>query len=155
MLKLRTSAMKLGSLQQYGTVKRKFFQKNLNGNYYSCAVNSIKAVDELKKCAIRKREISVAGGFVRNDGTLRVDSPSHRDENWKQNLNPFEKKTTNYKHSRKHKRDSPDDPVNCNEGQFDLSATPTISNMALCSDDVNESVDGAAREQASANSNLT
>ena len=89
----------------------KVFRKNLNGNYYSCAVNSIKAKDELKNCAIEKRETSVSGGFVRNDGTLRVDPPNLIDENWKQNLNPFEKKTTNYKHSRKHKRDSSDVPV--------------------------------------------
>ena len=112
-------------------------------------------MDELKNCAIMKRETLVGGGVVRNDGTLRVDPPNYIDENWKQNLNPFEKKTKNYKHSRKHKRDLLDDPVNCKKGQFDLSATPTSSNMAPWSEDVNEIVDGAAREQASANSNLT
>ena len=133
----------------------KVFRKILIGNYYSCAINSIKAVGELKHCAIRKRETSVARGFVRNDGTLRVDPSNHIDKTWKQSLNPFEKKTTNHNHSRKHKRDSPDDKVNCKKGQFDLSATPTSTNMALYSEDINENVDGAAREQASANCNLT
>ena len=132
----------------------KVFQKNLNGNCYSCAVNGIKVVDALKNCATMIRENSVAGGFVRNDGKLRVDPPNHKDKNWKQNLNSFEKKTTNYKHSRKHKLDLPDDPVNCMKGQFDLSATPTSSKMALCSEYFIAIVDGAAREQASANSNL-
>ena len=60
-----------------------------------------------KKCNFETGKFS-CGGFVRNNGTLRVDPPNHIDENWRENLNPFKKKTTNYKHSRKHKRDSPD-----------------------------------------------
>ena len=85
----------IGLISTTWNCKVKVFRKNLNGNYYSCAVNSIKAVDELKHCAIRKRETSVARGFVRNDGKLRVDPSNHIDKTWKQNLNPFEKK--NYK----------------------------------------------------------
>ena len=130
--KIMNKCNKFGLISTTWNCQVKVFRKNLNGNYYSCAVNSIKVVDELKHCAIRKRETSVARGFVRNDVTLRVDPSNHIDKTWKQNFKPFEKKTTNSNHSRKHKRDSPDDPVNCKKGQFDLSATPTSSNMALC-----------------------
>ena len=93
--KIMNNCKSIGLIATRWNCQVKVFWENLSGNYYSCAVNSIKALDELKSCAIKKREISVARGFVRNDGTLRVDPPNQNTRKLEPNFEPFWEK--NYK----------------------------------------------------------